>query len=221
MEAQENFANDYISKNRLEALVDGVFAFAMTLLAVGLAVPAIPKAEAAAELPQYISTMFPEFLSFVIAFFILASFWIVHHEHFHFLRSVNKTVLWLNILILIFVVLVPFSKNLAGDYSHVQIANLIFHFNMLILGLLFFTQWQYIIRCPAILNEPIHPNRMLDSALDRIGIITAACVGIVLSLTSSSYSMLSYLIVPIVIRILIWIVYPRSRPFQSGRANTQ
>ena len=193
----------------------------MTLLAVGLAVPAIPKAEAAAELPQYISTMFPEFLSFVIAFFILASFWIVHHEHFHFLRSVNKTVLWLNILILIFVVLVPFSKNLAGDYSHVQIANLIFHFNMLILGLLFFTQWQYIIRCPAILNGPIHPNRMLDSALDRIGIITAAFVGIVLSLTSSSYSMLSYLIVPIVIRILIWMIYPRSRPFRSGRANTQ
>ena len=220
MEAQENFANDYISKNRLEALVDGVFAFAMTLLAVGLAVPAIPKAEAAAELPQYISTMFPEFLSFVIAFFILASFWIVHHEHFHFLRSVNKTVLWLNILILIFVVLVPFSKNLAGDYSHVQIANLIFHVNMLILGLLFLTQWQYIIRCPAILNGPIHPNRMLDSALDRIGIITAACVGIVLSLTSSSYSMLSYLIVPIVIRILIWLMYPRSRPFRSGRANT-
>ena len=218
MEAPENLGNDFISKNRLEALVDGVFAFAMTLLVVGLDVPTIPKAEAAAELPKYLLTMWPQFLSFIIAFFILASFWIVHHEHFHFLHSVDKIVLWLNLLILIFVVLVPFSTNLTGDYSHVQIANLVFHFNMLILGLLFFIQWQYVIRCPSLLNGPVHPNRVLDSSLDRIGIIMAACVGIVLSLTFSPFSMLAYLIVPIVIRILIWVFNPRTRPL--GRVKT-
>ena len=85
--------------------------------------------------------MFPQFLSFLIAFFILASLWIVHHEHFHFLRSVNKVVLWLNVLILIFVVLVPFSTNLSGTYSHVPIAPLIFHANMLVLSCLFLVQW--------------------------------------------------------------------------------
>jgi uncharacterized membrane protein len=219
MEAPETSGNDFISKNRLEALVDGVFAFAMTLLVVGLDVPTIPKAEAAAELPKYLVTMWPQFLSFVIAFFILASFWIVHHEHFHFLHSVNKIVLWLNVLILIFVVLVPFSTNLTGDYSHVQIANLVFHFNMLILGLLFLIQWQYFIRCPSLLNGPVHPDRVLDSSLDRLSIITAACVGIVLSLTFSPYSMLAYLVVPIAIRILIWIFNPRSRPFGRAKAN--
>lgn len=219
MEEPENSGSDFISKNRLEALVDGVFAFAMTLLVVGLDVPTIPKAEAAAELPKYLLTMWPQFLSFIIAFFILASFWIVHHEHFHFLHSVDKIVLWLNLLILIFVVLVPFSTNLTGDYSHVQIANLVFHFNMLILGLLFFIQWQYVIRCPSLLNGPVHPNRVLDSSLDRISIIMAACVGIVLSLTVSPYSMLAYLFVPIAIRILIWVFNPRTRPFGRAKAN--
>ena len=139
---EEILDNTLISKARLEALVDGVFAFAMTLLVVSLNVPTIPKAEAATELPAYLVTMFPQFLSFLIAFFILASLWIVHHEHFHFLRSVNKVVLWLNILILIFVGLVPFSTNLSGAYSHVPIAPLIFHANMLILSCLFLVQWQ-------------------------------------------------------------------------------
>jgi uncharacterized membrane protein len=216
MELQENPGNGFISKNRLEALVDGVFAFAMTLLAVSLSVPIIPKAEAAAELPKYISSMYPEFLSFFIAFFVLASFWVVHHEHFHFLHSVDKIVLWLNILILIFVVLVPFSTNLSGDYSNVQIADLMFHANMLILGLLFFIHWQYVIHCPALLTGPVPSPRARDSSLYRIGIILAACTGIAITLFSPSYSMLSYLFVPFIMRFVIRAVNSRSRQHQSG-----
>jgi uncharacterized membrane protein len=208
-EAQETLGNNFISKNRLEALVDGVFAFAMTLLVIGLSVPDIPKTEAATELPKHLATMFPEFLSFIIAFFILASFWIVHHEHFHFLRSVNKIVLWLNVLILIFVVLVPFSTNLSGDYSHVQIAALMFHANMLILGLLFLIQWQYIIRRPALLDGPVCRDRARDSALARISIIIAACTGMAITLYSPANSMFAYLFVPIAIRLLIWLLHSR------------
>ena len=52
MESEDILDNTLISKNRLEALVDGVFAFAMTLLVIGLSVPTIPKTEAATELPH-------------------------------------------------------------------------------------------------------------------------------------------------------------------------
>ena len=199
-----------ISKSRLEALVDGVFAFAMTLLVVGLSVPTIPKAEAATELPAYLMTMFPQFLSFLIAFFILASLWIVHHEHFHFLRSVNKIVLWLNILILIFVVLVPFSTNLSGAYSHVPIAPLIFHTNMLILSCLFLVQWQYIIHRPALLTGPVHPDRVVDAVMDRVPIIIAAIAGMALVIFSAPFSsMYMYMFFPLMMRIIMW--YIRSK----------
>ncbi|MDD5024299.1 MAG: TMEM175 family protein, partial [Methanoregula sp.] len=87
----------FISKNRLEALVDSVFAFAMTLLVVSLAIPAIPRSEAAAELPAYLARMYPEFVSFLVAFLLLAIFWIVHHRQFHSLHTVDSGVLWLNI----------------------------------------------------------------------------------------------------------------------------
>ncbi len=208
MESEEILDNTLISKSRLEALVDGVFAFAMTLLVVGLNVPAIPKAEAATELPAYLATMFPQFLSFLIAFFILASLWIVHHEHFHFLRSVDKIVLWLNVLILIFVVLVPFSTNLSGSYSHVPIAPLIFHANMLALSCLFLIQWQYIIHRPALLTGPVHPDRVLDAVMDRVPIILAAVVGMALILLSAPFSsMYMYLIFPFLMRVVMWHVH--------------
>ncbi|HVP96431.1 TMEM175 family protein [Methanoregula sp.] len=210
MDAEEGLGDTLISKNRLEALVDGVFAFAMTLLVVGLGIPSIPKAEAATELPVYISSMFPQFLSFLIAFFILASLWIVHHEHFHFIRSVNKIVLWLNILILIFVVLVPFSTNLSGAYPHVPIAPLIFHANMLILSSLFLVHWQYIIRRPALLTGPIHPDRILDAVMDRVPIILAALVGMALVISSEPFSsMYTYLIFPLLMRVVMWYVHSR------------
>ncbi len=80
---------------------------------------------------------------------MLAAFWVVHHRHFYYLNSVDTPVLWLNIIILIFVVLVPFTTNVSGDYSNVQIAVILFHLNLLILGLLFFVQWQYIVRHPS------------------------------------------------------------------------
>jgi len=210
MESEEILSDTLISKNRLEALVDGVFAFAMTLLVVGLSVPTIPKPEAATELPAYVASMFPQFLSFLIAFFILASLWIVHHEHFHFLRSVDKVVLWLNILILIFVVLVPFSTNLSGDYPHVPIAPLIFHANMLILSCLFLVHWQYIIRQPALLTGPIHPDRILDAVMDRVPIIIAALVGMAVVLANGPISsMYMYLIFPLLMRVVMWYVHSR------------
>jgi len=210
MESEEILSDTLISKNRLEALVDGVFAFAMTLLVVGLSVPTIPKAAATTELPVYIASMFPQFLSFLIAFFILASLWIVHHEHFHFLRSVDKVVLWLNILILIFVVLVPFSTNLSGTYSHVPIAPLIFHINMLALSCLFLVHWQYIIRRPALLTGTIHPDRVLDAVMDRVPIIIAALVGMAIVLSGESFSsMYTYLVFPLLMRVVMWYVHSR------------
>jgi uncharacterized membrane protein len=217
MDSEEILSNTLISKSRLEALVDGVFAFAMTLLVVGLGVPTIPKAEAAIELPVYVASMFPQFLSFLIAFFILASLWIVHHEHFHFLRSVNRVVLWLNILILIFVVLVPFSTNLSGEYSHVPIAPLIFHANMLILSCLFLIHWQYIIHRPALLTGPIHPDRILDAVMDRVPIILAAIVGMGLVLFNAPFSsMYMYLIFPLLMRGVMWYIHSK-RTAKNGR----
>lgn len=209
MSEQEPGDAEFISKNRLEALVDGVFAFAMTLLVVSLSIPVIPKSQASAELPGYLLSMIPEFVSYLIAFFILASFWIIHHRHFHFLRSVNTLVLWLNIAILIFVVLVPFTTSLSGDYSHAQIAVLLFHFNLIILNLLFFFQWEYIIRSPAILQK--RPEEcMAEGILSRLHTAIAAVVAIAVSFFSPSLSMISYFVVPLVIRIHGWIRHKRS-----------
>ena len=203
MSGQEPGDSSFISKNRLEALVDGVFAFAMTLLVIGLTVPSIPKSQAAAELTPALLSMWPELLSFLIAFFVLASFWVVHHRHFHYLNSVDTPVLWLNIVILIFVVLVPFTTDVSGDYSDVQIAVILFHLNLLILGLLFFVQWQYIVRHPSLAGT-IPKEYTKKQVVARIITPLTACIGIAISFYSPSNSMWAYLVIPLWFRTLRW-----------------
>lgn len=67
----------------------------MTLLVISIAVPAVPGSEAPTMLPVMIVSLVPHFITYVTAFFILASFWGAHHRVFRMVRVVDESVLWL------------------------------------------------------------------------------------------------------------------------------
>jgi uncharacterized membrane protein len=80
-------------------------------------------------LPGQIFHLFSEIFLFIIAFLILAGFWLDHHRQFHFVSTIDSRLLWINIFLLISVVLIPFSTDVAGDYPEVQVAVLLFSMN--------------------------------------------------------------------------------------------
>lgn len=197
MSGQEPAGDYRISKSRVEAMVDGIFAFAMTLLVIGLTVPLLTKEQAARELPSRVAAMQPEFLMFFIAFFVLASFWLVHHKHFHFLRAVDNIVVRINLFILAFIVLFPFSTNISGDYPDVWIAVVLFHLNLMIIGILFFIHWYYLIHHRHLLStEPDGREAECGLYLSLMGPSTALA-GIALASVSPSYSMMVYFLIPL------------------------
>ncbi|HNY88901.1 MAG TPA: TMEM175 family protein, partial [Methanoregulaceae archaeon] len=120
-----------IGKSRLEALSDGIFAFSMTLLVISLTVPLVPDWDAPALLPGMIADMFPEFLIFSIAFFIIAGYWLAHHRILRSIDYVDDRLIWINLLLLFFIVLIPFTTSISGDYNAVLEAVLLFHINLL------------------------------------------------------------------------------------------
>ena len=192
-------AGDYrISKNRVEALVDSIFAFAMTLLVVGLSAPILTKDQAATMLPATVITMYAEFVMFFIAFFILASFWLLHHRQFHFVRTVDPMLIRINLLILAFIVFMPFTTNLSGDYSDVRVAVDLFHANMFIIGMLFLCQWYYLVHNPGITSGEIS-TIVAENGIRR-GLILplVALLAIGVSFFSPSHSMMCYLLIPLV-----------------------
>src|SRR5258706_9152467 len=125
-----------LSKHRLEALTDGIFAVAMTLLVIELKLPEHATVHDPSDLAIGVLGLIPIFVGWIISFFVLAIFWFSHHRLFHHLRIVDGRLLWLNILYLSFVSLMPFSSALAGAYSRMLFSPWFYSSHMLLLVIL-------------------------------------------------------------------------------------
>jgi uncharacterized membrane protein len=184
-------------KSRTEALSDGIFAFAMTLLVISLAVPPIPEKDAPAELPGILAGMRGEFIIFVIAFFIIASFWLSHHRIVRRVQYVNDRLIWINIVFLFFIVLIPFSTTISGDYSNVLEAVLFFHGNLLVASLLLALMWWYIVRHAAELNPGGEEPGF--SGMERAFIIpVVALIAMGVALVNTEASFWCYILTPVI-----------------------
>jgi TMEM175 potassium channel family protein len=177
-------------------MVDGIFVVTMTILVLGMNPPKPECSQAQAVLPGQIFHLFPEIFIFIIAFLILAGFWLDHHRQFHFVSTIDSRLLWINIFLLISVVLIPISTDVAGDYPQVQVAVLLFHMNILIVGLIFsyhlhhISQSEYLLESRAdmkSLKRPFHQSLLIPNI---------ALLAAVISFVNPSVSLLVYLIIP-------------------------
>lgn len=99
---------------RVVAFTDGVFAIAITLLVLNLDVPELSSGK---ELADELGKLWPHLLAYFLSFAVVGRFWIIHHRVFAVVRSFDGRLLMLNLLYLAFIVLVPFTTELIGDYG--------------------------------------------------------------------------------------------------------
>lgn len=132
-----------LTSNRLEALTDGVFAIAMTLLVLELRISEAAGHLSSSELMTAIIGLFPNFLAYVISFAILGIFWVGHHNFFHLVKRVDRPFLWVNIFGLLFVSLIPFSAALLGRYGSEPVSIIVYALNLTLAGLVFGFGWRY------------------------------------------------------------------------------
>ena len=101
-----------MEKGRLEAFSDGVFAVAITLLALDLAVPGPGNGSLAHQL----GTHWPTYAAYVVSFFVIGIMWVNHHALFKSFARADRTLLFLNLTLLLFVVAVPFGTSTVAEY---------------------------------------------------------------------------------------------------------
>ena len=120
-----------VSPHRLVALADGVFAIVMTLLVFQLAVPAASDAADNAALWRELREMWPDFLIYGLSFLVLGVLWLIHHMLFDAIERYDTTLVWLNVLFLMFAALIPFSTALFGEHGLETVTALVYGVNML------------------------------------------------------------------------------------------
>lgn len=101
-----------MGRGRLEAFSDGVFAVAITLLALNLAVLGPGHGTLAYQLAE----KWPGYVAYLISFLTIGIIWVNHHALVSNVLRVTRPLLFLNLLLLLFVVLVPVSTGTVADY---------------------------------------------------------------------------------------------------------
>ena len=196
-----------ISKDRVEALTDGIFAIAMTLLVLSIGVPAVP-AELSPDvvLPGLVLGLWPEVLACAIAFLVLISFWLGHEQLFGRVARLDRGFVNLNLITLLGIVFVPFSSALTSDYGSTPIAIWIFALNLGAIGLLYAAQLLYLARHPELLHAPISPGEARLGYARSLCSPVAALLAVLLSFPAPRLSALSYLLIPVFLAIAdhIW-----------------
>jgi len=98
---------------RVEAFSDGVMAIAVTLLVLGLTVPAIGSEQ---SLASNLAHSWPEYFSYIVSFLVIGIVWMNHHRMFSLLVQVDRTLIFLNLFLLLWVVALPFTTSLVATY---------------------------------------------------------------------------------------------------------
>ncbi len=130
-------------KGRIEALTDGIFAVAMTLLVLDLKLPEAMGGIDEAGFRAALAALLPKLESYVISFLALCVFWLGHHRLMTLMRGVDHLFLWRNLLFILFITFVPFTTSLMGEHRELYDAPLLYGANLaLILGAQFAMWWR-------------------------------------------------------------------------------
>ena len=187
-----------MNKQRLEALSDAIFAFAMTLLVLDVKIPKLPEASInAGLLVPTLLALWPKFVSYVTSFVVLGVFWIAHHGYAHFLKRTDRWLLWINLFFLMFVVFIPFSTDLLGDYPRQKVAVIIYGCNIIALGVMLYLQWWYATSKHRLVGRDLE-KELVRRGKSRIlrGPVLYTCA-VLIAFFNPTISLILYVLIPI------------------------
>jgi uncharacterized membrane protein len=185
-----------LSKTRIEALTDGIFAIAMTLMVFDIKVPVVTRL-AGFSLRHELWQLWPRFLAYAISFVMLGVYWVGHHNQYHYIRRTDRVFLWINIFFLMCASSVPFSTSLLGQYPAERIAVIVYGLNLMMLGGFLYVHWWYATHDHRLVEEDAHPE-LVTLAKRRILMgVVASMVAICLSFVSTRLSLAVFTLIPV------------------------
>jgi uncharacterized membrane protein len=182
---------------RILALSDGVFAIAMTLLILEIAVPAT---KADTDLPKALLELWPRYLAYVLSFVVIGRFWAAHHQAFRLIGRYDAVLVWLNLLLLMFVAFLPFPTAVLGAHNGTPAAAVLYAAAVVLTGTASLAHWWYASRPGGLLRPGIGRARV--RALRARGLVGPVFFALTLPIA---------VFVPYAAEILWFLVFPLTR----------
>lgn len=180
----------HMKQSRLESLADGIFAIVMTLLVLEIRVPVFPFSVSDSFLFSALVPSIPLFLSYLLSFSLLFTYWRAHHSITSvYAKNIDTKLTNINALFFFFVALIPFSSNLLGHYGHSQLAIFVFAMNIVSIGLSLFWMRRYVTRAATIENEKVSPTEEAHAYVRILLPVCCAIIAVGLSFLNTTLSL--------------------------------
>lgn len=187
------------SIERVRALSDGVFAFAMTVLVLDLHLPEASSHRTSAEFLAVLAAHKYHFLSFVLSFVVLAMYWIAHHNTFILIVRSSRTLIVANLAFLLCIVLVPFAASFLGQDGSAQAAVIAYGVVLTLTSLVLALLVVYMFRTEGLVDRTLVPTGLRREALQRILLPVAIyLLSMGVSFASVELSVAIYVVLPLV-----------------------
>ena len=195
--------------DRFNAFSDGVFAIAITLLALELTVPVASERLLSALVEQW-----PEFLGYFISFAFIGGMWLTHARMTRLMKQGDAAVFGINLLVLLFIGVLPFTtslmvRNLSGP--DVEVAVLVYGINVLIASLLLSFLLVYIARDRRLVEDEVADDTLAAIARRRWAAIGVEVIAILCALIVPMVAVALYLAATLLLLIAPLVRLHRSR----------
>ena len=158
MSADSKFPVRGFAKNRIEALIDGIFAVALTLLVLDIKLPEDVTYATNEALWQRLVALERHFAIYAISFIVIGIYWVAHHVQFHYVRYTDRRLIWINMFFLLMISFLPFATDLVGDHEDLILPCEIYGFALLILSGLSWVHLRYLARHPYLASPDLTPE---------------------------------------------------------------
>jgi uncharacterized membrane protein len=180
-----------MSKGRVEAFSDGVFAILITIMVLELRPPEGSSFDA-------LKPLMPKFISYVLSFVYIGIYWNNHHHLFHAVNHVNGKILWYNTLLLFCISLVSFATAWMGENHFVAAPVALYGIVLLMCGISYWLLVKALLRHHG--KDSLLASSIGNDFKGKISIIIYI-LGVLISFYNSRISMGLYTVVA-----LIWFI---------------
>jgi uncharacterized membrane protein len=201
--------------DRIAAFSDGVFAIAITLLSLQLAVPA------AKDLGHSLVDLAPNVFAFVLSFLVIGAFWAAHHRLFALVRKHDDRLIWLNMAVLFFIVVIPFTTTVIASHGGSRLGVLVYAFSLVGAGVANVALTAYVLvgrrMCaPSVPDATVRCSLWL-AATSPIVFLSSLLL-LLLPIAPANVT-LAWLTIPVVHRLLKWHYRGGASRRAAGRAS--
>jgi TMEM175 potassium channel family protein len=195
--------------DRFNAFSDGVFAIAITLLVIEIAVPPI-----SAPLLPALQELWPDFLGYFISFSYIGGIWLSHAGLTRLMKQGDSTSYGLNLLMLIFVALLPFTTRLMVTHlagPDVEIATVIYGLDVLLASLALTLLIFHVARQPHLLVDDLAEDSLRRVYRQRWIAVGVCAFAVVLVFLAPLAAVALYLAVAVLFLVLPLLGMHRAR----------